>query len=106
MRTKILSPQGVLYEGEAVSFNVTTKSGEITVLDHHHPLLTMLAKGRGILETSQGERREIPVGGGILEVGSPNNLTVLVTLWGFDRRASRAYKEKRAIGGGAVWKSQ
>lgn len=78
MLCKILSPKGVEFEGEAKSFNVKTRVGEITILDHHHPLMTILERGSGIIETASGERREIPIQSGFLEVSPSNELTVLV----------------------------
>ena len=78
MLCKVLSPKGIEFEGEAKSFNVKTRVGEITILDHHHPLMTILERGSGIIKTASGTRREIAIQSGFLEVDQRNNLTALI----------------------------
>ncbi|KKU69653.1 MAG: hypothetical protein UX94_C0019G0005 [Parcubacteria group bacterium GW2011_GWA2_47_21] len=50
MKLTIYSLKGVEFEGEAASFNVRAEDGEITVLDHHRPLITLLAGGARIVQ--------------------------------------------------------
>ena len=78
MLCKVLSPKGVEFEGEAKSFNVKTRVGEITILDHHHPLMTILERGSCIIKTANGTRCEIPIQSGFLEMDQHNNLTALI----------------------------
>lgn len=78
MKAKILSLKGIEFEGDIQSLNLKTRVGEITVLPHHHPLMTILEKGTARLVTTQGEKKNIPVASGFLEVDKQNNLTVLI----------------------------
>lgn len=78
MFAKIISLKGIEYEGEVTSFNVKTESGEITILDHHRPLITILKKGIAILTAAKSEKKEIPINGGFLEIDAHNHLNVLI----------------------------
>ncbi len=77
MRITIASLKGVQFEGQAASLNVNTASGEITVLDNHRPLLTLLKPGAVIIGDRRGTRRELEIRGGFLEVGLKNELYLL-----------------------------
>jgi len=78
MMLRVLSPKGITFEGDAKSLNVRTQSGEITVLDHHRPLMTVLARGTMVIEDGLGIRREMPVESGFLEVNDRNELILLI----------------------------
>lgn len=45
MRVEIYSLQRILFEGDAQSVNCKTAKGEITVLEDHEPLISMLEEG-------------------------------------------------------------
>lgn len=77
MRLKILSLKCVEYDGEAKGLNVKTVSGEITVLDRHLPIISVLKKGKAVIFTGEG-KKEIDVRGGFLEMDGNNMLTLLV----------------------------
>jgi len=77
MRLKILSLKGVEYDGEAKGLNVKTGAGEITVLDHHLPLIADLKKGKAIIFTDDG-RKDFEISGGFLEMDQNNSLTLLI----------------------------
>lgn len=78
MQIKIYSLRGIQYEGEAVSLNVMTEAGEITALDHHRPLVTILKPCNLKVEEKDGTKKIIPVTGGFLEVGEDNEVTALI----------------------------
>ena len=78
MRVEIFSLKKIEFQGQAQGLNVKTTSGEITLLDHHVPLITLLARGPATLILPHGERRTIPIAGGFLEMGPENSLTALV----------------------------
>ncbi|MEK7649399.1 MAG: hypothetical protein AAB367_00320 [Patescibacteria group bacterium] len=78
MMLRILSPRGVQFEGDAKSLNTKSASGEVTILDHHHPLMTVLVRGTMVVEEISGIRREIPVESGFLEINDRNELTLLI----------------------------
>ncbi len=75
---RILSPRGIEFEGDAKSLNAKSALGEITVLDHHHPLMTVLAKGVMTIEQVAGDRRDIPIESGFLEMNDQNELILLI----------------------------
>jgi F-type H+-transporting ATPase subunit epsilon len=79
MLLKITTPKGIEFEGEADSLTVKTTSGEITILDHHVPIISILAPGTAHIRLSGSEAREVPVAGGFLEMNSENQLTMLLS---------------------------
>lgn len=78
MRIGVYSLQRVLYRGEAASVNCQTATGEITILNHHRPLISILKKG--VMKIVDGEKKEhyIPVASGFLEVQAGNEAKFLV----------------------------
>ncbi|MSR76340.1 MAG: hypothetical protein EXS68_02005 [Candidatus Ryanbacteria bacterium] len=78
MRCKVLSLHGVEFEGDTKSLGAKSVSGEITVLDHHHPIMTVLVRGTVTAEGTSGIRKEIEIESGFLEMDDQNNLTVLI----------------------------
>ena len=78
MKLGIYSLKNVLYQGEAKSVNLKTQAGEITVLDHHKPLISMIAPGVITIEDEEGTTREISAAGGFLEVRDNNEARLLI----------------------------
>jgi F0F1-type ATP synthase epsilon subunit len=79
MRARILSLKGIEYEGDVESFNVGTKIGEITILDDHHPLITILKPCKAHLVTLNDGSKDFIINSGFLEMNTNNELTVLVS---------------------------
>ncbi|MBI2610085.1 F0F1 ATP synthase subunit epsilon [Candidatus Giovannonibacteria bacterium] len=77
MKLTILSLKGKEFEGSIKAFNVKTQSGEITVLDNHLPIVTLLKKGTAVITKSDGSKENFQINSGFLEL-SENNLSVLV----------------------------
>ena len=77
MKLKVYSLKGVLFEGEARSLNINTKLGEITVLDNHLPIITLLEKGTAKIGLDGGKTENIEIESGFLEMDDENNLSVL-----------------------------
>ncbi len=78
MNILILSQEKTLFEGEAAGFNAKTRVGEITILDHHQPLTSILERGIGKIIKKDGTREELEITGGFLEMNKKNELRVLV----------------------------
>ena len=78
MYLKILSLKGIEYEGDITSLNIKTQSGEITILDNHRPLITILKGGRAVITNQENRRQEVEIRGGFLEVAPKNKVSVLV----------------------------
>ena len=68
MQLGVYSLKRVLYEGQAESLNCKTISGEITILDNHRPLVSMLASGTIKIVDNNKKEHYIPVSTGFLEV--------------------------------------
>ncbi len=69
--------KGILYEEEASSLNVKTTSGEITILNHHRPLMTELEQGDVVITNSNGSVRRFGTLGGFLEVNQNKAIVLL-----------------------------
>ena len=78
MRLTIASLKGKQFEGEVRSLNIPTTSGEITVLDHHRPLITILREGTATITAADGKKAKIPLKGGFLEMDAENHLKILL----------------------------
>ncbi|MBI2515212.1 hypothetical protein HYV91_03490 [Candidatus Wolfebacteria bacterium] len=78
MNLKIISLKGAQFEGEVVGFNVKTAAGEITILDHHRPIISSLILGAAVIIGKDENRQAMPIKSGFLEMDKKNNLTVLI----------------------------
>ena len=78
MKLHVTSLKGVEYEGDIKSFNIKTTSGEITILDHHLPLVTVLQKGTAHIIDTKDNKKDIAITSGFLEVSPTNTVNVLI----------------------------
>ncbi|MEK7643446.1 MAG: F0F1 ATP synthase subunit epsilon [Patescibacteria group bacterium] len=78
MNVIIHSLAGTLFQDEAQALTIKTTTGEITVLNHHRPLVTMLAHGEARLKRVSGEIVRVSVESGFLEVSEKGDVRVLV----------------------------
>ena len=78
MKVGVYSLKNVLYQGEAKSLNLKTRAGEITVLDHHNPLIGIVVPCVVKVEDTSGSLRGIPAAGGFLEVRGDNESRLLI----------------------------
>lgn len=79
MKLQIISLKGVKFDGEVSLLNLKTTSGEITVLDNHRPLITVLTKGEAVVVKKDGEKLNFKIDSGFLEVGNNNQATILAS---------------------------
>lgn len=68
----------ILYDHEATSVVLPTKVGEITVLPHHRPLLSILGKGTAKITDQAGKTNELEIAGGFLEVTAAGTVNILL----------------------------
>lgn len=68
IKFEIVTPEKVVFRTEVKQVTVPTKTGEITVLPNHIPLVSALEPGVIELVTAAGEQEIISVSGGFLEV--------------------------------------
>jgi F-type H+-transporting ATPase subunit epsilon len=78
MKLRVYSLKEVLFEGEAKALNLKTEIGEITILDHHRPLITVLKEGPVKITLVGGEEKFLKSAGGFLEVKPGNEVSVLI----------------------------
>ncbi len=78
MKLNIYSLKGVEFAGDVAGVNVKTAAGEITVLDNHLPLISVLEKGKLNIIKNSGAREEKQINSGFLEMDDKNNLKLLV----------------------------
>ncbi len=77
MRLSIYSLQETIFEGEAMSVSVPTPLGEMTVLDHHIPIVSTVSPGEIRCALPNDTVKILPFHGGILEVRPESNVVVL-----------------------------
>ncbi len=65
---KIITPQGIAYEGSVYHALVPAESGFVGVLAHHAPYLLSSKGGRMVVKESIGLERDFEVGPGFFEV--------------------------------------
>lgn len=68
LRVSVISPERVLYEGEATAVVAPAFDGEVGILTRHAPMLTLLGRGTLRLSGAGGEARRFAVEGGFLQV--------------------------------------
>ena len=78
MKLNIYSLKQVLYHGDAAAVNCKTAAGEITVLDHHQPLISVLPKGVVKVTDIEHKDRYFEISSGFLEVRDSNDMRLLV----------------------------
>lgn len=67
LTVSVISPERVLFEGEAESLVAPAFDGEVGILRGHAPMMTLLGKGELRL-TGGGSDRRFSVAGGFLQV--------------------------------------
>ena len=68
MQLEILTPKGLELKDEVIRITLPTRLGQITVLDHHQPLISVLDPGMMTIATAAGKTIEREIEGGIIEV--------------------------------------
>ncbi len=77
---EIISPEKKVYSEEVLSLNVQTRSGEVTVLADHVPMISLLSTGKIKIKKINSEDgiEEHAVHGGSLEVKAHNAGVVIL----------------------------
>lgn len=79
LKLKIISPDKVLFSGEVERVIVPGMMGRFEVLTNHAPIISILEKGRVAYDVSNGERSELQISGGFIEV-QKNRVNLCVEL--------------------------
>jgi len=75
MQVSILTPEKIVFEGEVEILTVPTRSGYISILSNHAPLVSALEAGEVVVKT-KGEKRVFVSERGVLQ--TMNNRTRLL----------------------------
>ena len=67
LRVSVISPERVLFDGEATSVVAPAFDGEVGILTGHAPMMTLLGKGELRVSSGAGER-VFTIEGGFLQV--------------------------------------
>lgn len=67
LKLKIVSPESVAYNGEALSVKVPGTNGNFEILNDHAPIISSLQKGKVEYVNNEG-RHEILINGGFVQV--------------------------------------
>lgn len=78
MKLSVYSLKNVLFQGQAQILNCKTISGEITVLDNHETLITVLSAGVLKVVDSSGKEYFFQITSGFLEVKPDNEVRCIV----------------------------
>ena len=76
LRIELITPDGPVFEGEADAVSLPTADGEITILPHHIPLISIVVAGSITVRTGK-EEQLFAVSRGVVEVDG-TSLRVLV----------------------------
>ena len=76
IRCDIVSAEEEIFHGDVTMVVATGEMGELGIAPRHAPLITRLKPGKLVLTLADGERLDIVVSGGILEV-QPQVVTIL-----------------------------
>ena len=77
MKLTISKIDKVLWSGDAESVTVPGAAGEMTILAHHMPVITTLAKGKITVKHGEGSIEEFSVDSGFLEVGKDETVILV-----------------------------
>ena len=76
IRCDIVSAEEEIFHGEVVMVVATGEMGELGIAPRHAPLITRLKPGKLVLTLANGDKVDMVVSGGILEV-QPQVITIL-----------------------------
>ena len=78
MKLSVYSLKNILFQGEAQLLNCKTVMGEITVLDNHETLITVLSAGVVKIVDENKKEHFFEINSGFLEVKSGNEVRAIV----------------------------
>lgn len=67
-KLKVVTLDGVVFDGEATSALIPSSEGQLTILSSHAALLTLLVAGEVVISASDNEEQHVSISGGIMEV--------------------------------------
>ena len=108
MRVELVSPEKILYSGDATIVICRPEGGDAAFLSGHAPYLGLLGVGQVLIRTAEGKEVKAAVHGGFIEVRN-NKVTILSDVAelaseiNLERaREAKSKAESSASGAGAV----
>lgn len=80
MRIGIYSIKETIFEGEGMSISVPTPLGEMTVLEHHIPMVSAVSPGEIRCTLTDNTVTILPFHGGIVEVRPESEVVILANV--------------------------
>lgn len=74
MKTKILTPEKKIFDGEIEVAIIPTRLGYISILDNHSPLVSAVSPGEIRIKNKEGERTFINEGGIVQTINNETNI--------------------------------
>lgn len=68
LKLKIVSPERIEFDGDVESVLVPGTVGQFQILTNHAPIISSLEKGRVVYALPGGEKKELDIAGGFVEV--------------------------------------
>ncbi len=68
LKVSVISPEAILFEGDAASVVAPAYDGEVGILTGHAPMMALLGKGELRVSAEGAEPRRFTVEGGFLQV--------------------------------------
>ena len=78
-RLEIVSPEAVLWSGEAIMLITRTTEGEMGILANHQPVMGALVPWSAVITPAHGPKVVLAVKGGFLQIKA-NRVTLLTDL--------------------------
>ena len=76
MKLEIISPENIMYSGDAELVTLPGLKGAFTILERHAPIISSLTKGK-VLYRKNGKDHSLKINGGFVEMKN-NVVTVCV----------------------------
>jgi F-type H+-transporting ATPase subunit epsilon len=76
MQLSLISPEGIIFSGEADMIVIPGDKGDFGVLNRHAPFMTMLRQGTVALYEKGQKNQTFQISGGFCEV-TPDNCIIL-----------------------------
>ena len=92
---KIVTPDGLFFDGDAFSLTVRTVAGDVGILAGHLDLVTALGMGRATVVTDQGTRYAACIGGMLSVMNGKCRVLATTWEWKEDIDEQRAQEAKK-----------
>jgi F-type H+-transporting ATPase subunit epsilon len=73
---QILTPEGALFEGDALGVKVPGTNGKFEMLVNHAPIISLLTPGNVVVRQGGGDEITYQISGGFVEMNN-NRMTLL-----------------------------